>query len=153
MAKKKQKLNIDCSYDKLVPVKDLRPNPANPNKHTQQQIELLAAIIKATKWRYPITVSKQSGLIVTGHCRYEASKHLGLDAVPVSFQSFDSNADELAELARENKIREYAEIDGQMMADLLVELDQVNYDLNLVAMTPEEIQDFVEGPTCLSEMP
>jgi hypothetical protein len=54
MAKRKQKLNIDCSYDKLVPVKDLKPNPGNPNKHNKQQIELLAVIIKATKWRYPI---------------------------------------------------------------------------------------------------
>lgn len=49
-----------CAHDKIVPIKELRENPLNPNKHPDDQIRALAAIIKATGWRQPITVSTRS---------------------------------------------------------------------------------------------
>lgn len=58
---------VFCAHDKIVPIKELRENPLNPNKHPDDQIRALAAIIKATGWRQPITVSTRSGLIVKGH--------------------------------------------------------------------------------------
>lgn len=58
---------VFCRYDELVEVSALRPNPGNPNQHSDGQIELLAKIIKSTGWRAPITVSKRSSLITKGH--------------------------------------------------------------------------------------
>lgn len=52
---------VFCAHDAIVPLKDLRPNPKNPNQHPPEQIKLLASIIRATGWRAPITVSKRSG--------------------------------------------------------------------------------------------
>ena len=52
---------VFCAHDKIVPIKELRENPLNPNKHPDDQIRALAAIIKATGWRQPITVSTRSG--------------------------------------------------------------------------------------------
>lgn len=147
MAKTSNTIKIDCSYDKLIPVKDLRPNPANPNTHTEEQVKLTAAIIKSTKWRYPITVSNQSGMIVDGHCRQEAGLLIGDIKVPVDYQDFDSLEDEKAEMIRKNKLEELSELDGLKMADIFVDLDQVNYDLSLTALTQEEIEDIVVGPT------
>ena len=55
---------VFCTYDTLVSVEDLRPNPGNPNHHGTDQIKRLAAIIKAAGWRNNITVSNLSGMIV-----------------------------------------------------------------------------------------
>ena len=58
---------VFCAHDAIVPLKDLRPNPKNPNQHPPEQIKLLASIIRATGWRAPITVSKRSGLVTKGY--------------------------------------------------------------------------------------
>ena len=39
---------VFCAHDAIVPIKDLRPNPKNPNQHPPEQIKLLASIIRAT---------------------------------------------------------------------------------------------------------
>lgn len=38
---------VFCAHDAIVPLKDLRPNPKNPNQHPPEQIKLLASIIRA----------------------------------------------------------------------------------------------------------
>ena len=60
---------VYCAYDEIVPIGQLRPNPKNPNKHPQEQIEKLGKIIRGSGWRNQITVSTRSGLIVKGHGR------------------------------------------------------------------------------------
>ena len=37
---------VFCAHDAIVPLKDLRPNPKNPNQHPPEQIKLLASIIR-----------------------------------------------------------------------------------------------------------
>ena len=51
---------VFCAHDAIVPLKDLRPNPKNPNQHPPEQIKLLSSIIRATGWRGPITASPSS---------------------------------------------------------------------------------------------
>src|SRR5258708_38055821 len=76
-------IKIECAHDKVVALADLKPHPANPNKHPEAQITLLAKIIKAQGWRNPIVVSNRSGLITKGHGRYEAAKLIGAGTAPV----------------------------------------------------------------------
>ena len=40
---------VFCAHDAIVPLKDLRPNPKNPNQHPPEQIKLLASIIRAAR--------------------------------------------------------------------------------------------------------
>ena len=40
---------VFCAHDAIVPLKDLRPNPKNPNQHPPEQIKLLASIISAPR--------------------------------------------------------------------------------------------------------
>ena len=76
---------VHCAYDELVDIAKLVPNPRNPNRHPDKQIELLAKIIKSQGWRAPITVSTRSGFIVRGHGRLAAAQKLGLTEVPVDW--------------------------------------------------------------------
>lgn len=97
---------VYCNYDKILPIAELRPNPANPNGHGDKQVRLLADIIKSTGWRAPITVSRRSGLIVKGHGRRMAAMSAGLEYAPVEYQDYSSDAEEKADLMADNRIAE-----------------------------------------------
>jgi len=125
---------IHCAHDRLIPLKELKPNLRNYNKHPPAQIDLLARNIKAVGWRHPITVSNQSGQIVAGHARLEAARKLGLTCAPVNFQDFKSPAEELAVLIADNRLAELAEPDMGEIKDLLLECDCGQF-LDVAAMT------------------
>lgn len=78
---------VFCAFDKIIAAEDLRPNPKNPNQHPEEQVELLAKIIRAQGWRAPVTVSTLSGMIVRGHGRYMAARLIGCP-VPVDYQDY-----------------------------------------------------------------
>jgi hypothetical protein len=54
-------IEVWCAHERLIPVEELKPNPRNPNKHPDAQLELLAKNIQYFGWRHCITVSKRSG--------------------------------------------------------------------------------------------
>ena len=85
---------VHCAHTRLVDPNTLKPNPANPNRHSAHQIQLLASIIQEQGWRAPITVSNRSGLIVRGHGRLEAALLMSADVVPVDYQDYESEAEE-----------------------------------------------------------
>jgi len=119
---------VHCSHDRLVPLKELKPNQRNYNKHPPEQIDLLARNIKAVGWRHPITVSNLSGQIVAGHARLEAAHKLSLTCAPVNFQDFKSPAEELAVLIADNRLAELAEPEMGELKDLLLECDTGEFD-------------------------
>lgn len=138
--KKSPRVKIDCVYDELVKVGSLVPNPENPNTHTTEQIELTAAIITATKWRYPIVVSKNSGMIVDGHMRYSAAMLISEKLkVPVDYQSFPSYDDERVEMIRKNRIESMSLLKKSKVGNIIVDVQTNDYDLSLTAISPEEI--------------
>ena len=95
---------VFCAHDAIVPLKEIQPNPKNPNQHPPEQIKLLASIIRATGWRAPITVSKRSGLVTKGHGRLMAAELEDLTEAPVDYQDYASEAEELADLTADNRI-------------------------------------------------
>lgn len=134
---------VYCAFDEIIPVEELKPNPKNPNKHPRDQVELLAMVIEKQGWRQPVKVSTRSGLIVSGHGRYEAALLLGCP-VPVDFQSYPSDEDELADLLADNRIAEMAEMDNAMLRDLFAELDASDFDFNLSGYTDDVVAALVD---------
>ena len=115
---------VHCSYARLADVTSLIPNPRNPNKHSDKQVALLAKVIRHQGWRAPITISKRSGFIVTGHGRLAAALLLQVEQVPIDEQDFATEADEWAHLVADNRLAELADADRSMIADLLKGLDE-----------------------------
>jgi DNA modification methylase len=114
----------------MVGVGDLKPNPENPNKHPEKQIDLLAEMIKAQGWRTPITVSNRSGFIVRGHGRYYAALALAEKKAPVDFQDYESDEEEWADLLADNKIAEKAYMDDVLTESLIKKINSTNVDFN-----------------------
>ena len=120
-----------CSHSKLEDIVNLVPNPRNPNKHPDNQIALLAKIIRHQGWRNPIVVSDRSGFIVKGHARFQAARVLQVEQVPVDVQHYENEAMEYADLIADNRIAELAEPDMGEIKDLLQELDTGAFDMEL----------------------
>lgn len=135
-------VSVFCAYDEIVDIKELKENPRNPNTHPKSQIELLAEIIKKTGWRAPITVSNLSGYIVKGHGRLQAAKLATFKHVPVEYQNFKDEEEELAALLADNKIAELAVIDKEKLTELFKDFDFD--DLELTGYSQDEYEDLIE---------
>ena len=142
---------IDCAHDEMVDLIRLQPNPRNPNKHPQKQIELLAKIISYQGQRAPIVVSRRSGFMVKGHGRLEAIKVLGWEKAAVDFQDYEDEAQEFADMIADNKISELAEHDDELMklGAIDLELDANGFDLDLFGI-PDLVFDL--PPQALDEL-
>lgn len=123
-----------------VDISTLKPHPKNTNKHPEEQISRLANIIKYQGWRQPIVVSKRSDFIVAGHGRLEAAKKLGLNKVPVSFQHFDDETQELAHMTADNAIALWADLDIDKIKEQLPDFSE-GFDLELLGI--ENMEDIL----------
>ncbi len=134
---------VFCAHTELVDIEKLVPNPRNPNRHPENQIKLLAKIIRAQGWRSPIVVSSRSGFVVKGHGRLEAAKLLESERVPVDFQNYENEAAEWADLIGDNRIAELAEQDDDALKALLKELDG-QIDLDLTGFDQDSLDDLLD---------
>ena len=134
---------VHCSYARLADVTTLIPNPRNPNKHSDKQVALLAKVIRHQGWRAPITISKRSGFIVTGHGRLAAALLLQVEQVPIDEQDFATEADEWAHLVADNRLAELADADRSMIADLLKGLDEEGVDIDLTGFDMDALDELL----------
>lgn len=104
-------MKIHCQYSELVDVSALKSHPKNANIHPTDQIERLARILEYQGWRYPVKVSRQTGYVTSGHGRILAAKLNGWREVPVSFQDYDDETQEIADVTSDNAIASWAELD------------------------------------------
>ena len=135
---------VYCAFDEILTATELQPNPRNPNQHPEEQVELLAKIIRVQGWRAPVTVSTRSGLIVRGHGRYLAAQLIGCP-VPVDFQEYPSEAEELADLVADNRIAELADLDNKMLADIFREIEMGDLQLELSGYSGDEVEEIFRG--------
>lgn len=117
------KVEIHCSYQKLLPIVDIKRHPDNPNKHSDDQIKRLAEILLYQGIRHPIIVSDLTSRCVAGHGRLMALKKIGVKEVPVDVQHFDTEDQEYAFLVSDNAIQsDWIELDVAMINQKLPEI-------------------------------
>lgn len=138
-------VKVFCAFDELVPIGKVVPNPGNPNTHPPKQVALLAAIIKGQGWRKPITVSKRSGFVVTGHGRLEAAQSMQASVVPVEYQEYASEAEEYADLMADNRLAELSEMNTSALADMLQQMDTGEIPLEMSGYTEEDLEDLLNA--------
>lgn len=133
---------IKANEIQLIPIKDIKLNSANRNKHPKEQIDRLCKIIAYQGFRQPLIVSARSGLVVAGHGRYEAAKRLKFKVLPVMVQEFDSEEQEYAAHVSDNAISHWAELDvpgiNLDMVDLGPDFDLDHLGLKDFTLDPSE---------------
>ena len=107
---------------------EIAPYKKNAKKHDKTQINNVAESIRQYGFVQPIVVDKD-GVIVIGHCRYEAAKVLGMKDVPCV--CVDDLTEEQVKALRivDNKSNE-SEWDLDLLKDELPELDLSAFDFD-----------------------
>ena len=135
------KVPVYCAHDEVLPLIDIVANPQNPNVHPAEQISLLREIIKKQGWRSPIVISKRSGFVVKGHGRLMAALDGDMEFAPVDYQDYEDDSAEYADMIADNRLAELSNMDKELLAEILEEMDGMNLDLT--GYTEQEIGDIL----------
>lgn len=123
---------------------DLKPWPNNPRTHPKKQLKQLAKSIEHFGFTNPVLMSPD-GDIIGGHGRVEAAKIAGLTHVP-AIELPPLSKDQLRALVlADNKLALNAGWDEELLAVVLEELVEVNFDLNLTGFELAEIDVILDG--------
>jgi DNA modification methylase len=120
-----------------VPIDDLRPDPANPRRISDSELDALTRSLREFGFVQPVLARRDDKLVVGGHQRLVAARRLGWKTVPVIFLDVSQEQAHVLNLAL-NKIS--GEWDQDLLARLLADLQQTpDVDLSLSGFEPVEI--------------
>jgi DNA modification methylase len=121
-----------------VPIGELRPDPANPRKISDAELDTLTKSIRAHGLVLPILARLTDKVVIGGHQRLVAARRLGMQTVPTIFLEVDEAQAKVLNLAL-NKIS--GDWDQDLLARLLSDLQQVpDVDLSLSGFDDEELK-------------
>jgi len=122
-------------------VVDIKLYPHNP-RHNDHAVEAVAASIREFGFRQPLVLDEDS-VIVVGATRFKAARLLELEEVPVHIASGLTPEQIKAYRIADNKTGEIADWDYELLVREVVQLQQADFDLNLVGFSPQELQDLL----------
>jgi len=138
-------VRIECEHSAQVDPKLLKHHPKNPNEHPPEQIEFFKNILLYQGWRRPITVSKRSGFITKGHGALITALEMGLAVVPVDYQNYDSEDQELADILADNQLARMSTLNNDKLQKIIDSIDSDSVDLELTGFKLENIDEIMTG--------
>jgi ParB-like chromosome segregation protein Spo0J len=129
----------------LRAVDALVPYARNARRHSEAQIEQVAAAIREWGWTSPVLIDEAGG-IIAGHGRILAAKKLGIPKVPVMIAKGWSEAQKRAYVLADNKLSLNATWDEELLVGELGDLrglDEV--DLALIGFSEKELAKLLPG--------
>jgi DNA modification methylase len=126
-----------------VPTDDLKPDPANPRRIGDAELEALTRSIQEFGLVDPIIARREDGTVIGGHQRLLAARRLGYKTVPVVYVDLSPEKAHLLNLAL-NRIS--GDWDKELLARLLADLDSTpNIDISLTGFDDDEIAKLLKG--------
>ncbi len=117
---------------------DLKLAPYNPRIHPESAINKLVKSIEHYGFTNPVLVQRSTNMVVAGHARVKAARKLGRKTVPgIPLDLTDQQAK--AYNIADNRLQDETEFDFTPLADLLLELDDGEFDMDLTGFDPDEI--------------
>ncbi len=126
-----------------VPIDRLRPDPANPRRITDDELEALTRSLRQFGFVQPVLARRDDGVVIGGHQRLVAARRLGLTSVPVTWLDVSAEQARLLGLAL-NKIS--GSWDEQLLARLLADLQTgTDVDLSLSGFGEDEVTELLRS--------
>ena len=97
-----------------VPIDELRPDPANPRRISDAQLEALTKSLKEYGFVQPVLARREDNTVIGGHQRLTAARRLGYKTVPVIFLDITLEQARLLNLSL-NKIS--GDWDNELLSD------------------------------------
>ena len=134
-----QKLSVeDWSLDRL------RADPRNPRRHPPLQIRQIAASIQEFGFINPVLVDP-SGEIIAGEARWQAANAVRLKMIPVVVLSHLTATQRKAYRIADNRLPAGAVWDDQMLAEVMAELQALDFDLPTIGFDDRELAHLFDG--------
>jgi DNA modification methylase len=126
-----------------LPIGELRPDPANPRRISDQELETLTRSISEFGLIDPIIARREDKMVIGGHQRLLAARKLGYKTVPVVLADLTVEQAHLLNIAL-NKIS--GSFDQELLARLLKELQEVpDIDLSLSGFEDDELKKLLKS--------
>jgi DNA modification methylase len=126
-----------------VPLDQLRPDPANPRRIGDDELDALERSLREFGFVQPVLARRADGVVIGGHQRLVAARRLGLANVPVIFLDLSVEQARLLGLAL-NKIS--GTWDDALLARLLADLQAVpELDVTLSGFGEDEVHDLLRS--------
>jgi DNA modification methylase len=116
----------------------LIPNDANPRTHSPEQVGQIVASIREFGFVNPILVAGDGG-IIAGEGRFRAAESEGMHEVPVIVLRHLSEIQRRALVIADNQLALNAGWDDEMLRDQLANLQELDFDLDLLGFDAEEL--------------
>lgn len=133
-----------------VPIGRLKPAPWNPRLIKDSRFKNLCKSLQADPdfmERRPILASSD-GTIYGGNMRWRAAQHIGWETVPAIIDDIPEH------LAKERALKDnnqFGEWQDQELAEVLVELQMGDSDLNLLGFDDKELHRLLDSVGALGE--
>ena len=125
------------------PVSELKPLPGNPNVMSEAEKEKLDRSLAEFGYVEPLVWNKQTGHVVGGNHRLESLRKSGETSIEVVEVDL-SPAREKALAIALNKV--HGEFDFTLLADMLIEIDTGEFDLEVTGFDEGELRAIADGP-------
>ena len=127
-------------------VGDLIPYVNNSRTHSDEQVMQVASSIKEFGFTNPILIDDDGG-IIAGHGRLMAAKKLDIDEVPCIRLGYLSEAQRKAYVIADNKLALNSGWDNDLLKIELMQLDSIDFDLNLTGFDLSELANIFDPVT------
>lgn len=130
---------------KMWPLAKIKPYPNNPRTHPQEQIELLAELLRKFGPDQPIVVD-EAGVILKGHGRRLAAEAAGLKQFPVVQRGGLSDADKAALRIADNQVALLSGWDTSLLRIDVNDLKMAGYEIDLLGFSDKQIASYLPEP-------
>ena len=120
-------------------VASLTPYANNARTHSDDQVNQIARSIEEFGFVNPVLVGSDD-VIVAGHGRLMAAKQLGMETVPVIVLGHLTETQRRALVIADNQITANSGWDEDLLKQELSELDALDFDLDLMGFSDEELE-------------
>lgn len=127
----------------IKPIKDLIPYARNSKIHTDKQINQIASSMKEFGFTNPVLIDEKDG-IIAGHGRILAADKLKYKDAPCIILSGLTEAQKRAYVIADNKIAENAGWDEEMLKLEIMDLNGLNFDLDILGFDKDELDDLLD---------
>jgi DNA modification methylase len=130
----------------LLSISTLRPDPANPRRHSPRQIKQIARSIKTFGFNVPVLVDQLSQ-ILAGHGRTLAAQSLGFTELPAVRLEHLSEMQARAFRIADNRLTDTSDWDDRLLAAAFKDLTSadLSFDLEATGFSTSEIDLRIEG--------
>ena len=130
---------------------EIKPYKSNPKIHSNKQVQQIVNSIEEFKFNNPILID-ENNVIIAGHGRLLAAKHLNMQQVPVIRLLHLSDAQKKAYRIADNKLTENGQWDFDLLKLEFEDLNNLDFSLDITGFDTADIDIILDDTLTKKEV-